>query len=75
MRSSTIQRHAGLILLLATVNLLSFLVSDGSTILDLDRTNDQFMNITKRDEFNALSDEDKIFCTNLLKRACRHLDC
>lgn len=47
---------------------------DGLEILNLDRIDNQFMNITKRKESNALSDKNKVFCTNLLKRNCHYLD-
>lgn len=32
------------------------------------------MNITNQNEFKALSNDAKVFCTNLLKRVCRYLD-
>jgi hypothetical protein len=51
-----------------------FLVPDGSSILNINRLDNMFTNVTKRNEFNALSDTKKIFCTSLLKQSCRYLD-
>jgi hypothetical protein len=49
-------------------------VSDGSQILNLKRADNFFVDAKKRKKFDALSDENKIFCTQLLKRSCRYLD-